>query len=139
VLILSSRLEAVDKKLLFLIYTYGKVLSKRKLHQLVYDLQERYRVNLGFSFAGQPPFSQDLDSGLESLVEKGFLKKVYVIGSRFTILYKPYYAITEKGVKAIEKRDFSKSDQEAIERLVREYKAAKEAGAPSGVARPAQE
>ncbi len=136
---MSSRLEAVDKKLLFLIYTYGKVLSKRKLHQLVYDLQERYRVSLGFSFAGQPPFSQDLDSRLESLVEKGFLKKVYVIGSRFTILYKPYYAITEKGVKAIEKRDFSKSDQEAIERLVREYKAAKEAGAPSGVARPAQE
>jgi uncharacterized protein YwgA len=139
VLALSSRLEAVDKKLLFLIHTYGKALSKRKLHQLVYDLQERYRVNLGFRFAGQPPFSQDLEDRLEALVEKGFLKKVYVVGSRFTILYKPYYAITEKGVKAIEKRDFSKSDQEAIERLVQEYKAAKGAPAPSEVVRPAQE
>jgi len=133
---LSSRLDAVDKKLLFLMSAYGKALSKRKIHQLVYDLQERYRVNLGFRFAGQPPYSQDLEARLENLVEKGFIKKVYVVGSSFTTLYKPYYALTEKGQKAIEKKDFSKSDQEAIERLAQEYKAEKGSRSLSEAAPP---
>lgn len=117
-LTLSSRLDAVDKKLLYLLYVYGRAISKRRAHQLVYELQARYGINLGFKFSASPPFSHELEERLESLVSRGFLKKLYVIGGGFMTLYKPFYAITDKGTKAIEKRDFSKSDQEAIEKLV---------------------
>ncbi|MEM4790367.1 MAG: hypothetical protein QXQ60_00050 [Thermofilum sp.] len=121
-LTLSSRLDAVDKKLLYLLYAYGRAVSKRRIHQLVYELQTKHGVNLGFKFLGSPPYSQDLEERLESLVSKGFLKKLYIVGSAYTTLYKPFYAVADKGVKAIEKRDFSKGDQEAIEKLVAEYR-----------------
>ena len=120
--LLSSRLDTLDRKLLYLFYLYGRALSRRKVHQLIYDLQSRYGVNLGFRFTGSPPFSQELDEKLESLVSRGYLKKLYLVGGSYTTLYKPFYAITERGAKVVEKRDFSKADQEAIEKLVEEYK-----------------
>lgn len=121
---MSSRLDAVDKKLLYLLHAYGRAVSKRRIHQLVYELQTKYGVNLGFSFLGPPPYSHELEERLESLVSKGLLKKFYVVGSSYTTLYKPFYAVTDKGAKAVEKKDFAKSDQEAIERLIAEYRKA---------------
>lgn len=121
-LTLSSRLDAVDKKLLYLFHVYGKAISKRRVHHLVYELQASYGVDLGFKFLGSPPFSQELEERLESLVSRGLLKKLYVVGGSFTALYKPFFSITEKGAKAIERKDFSRNVQEAIEKLVATYK-----------------
>ncbi len=137
---MSSRLDTVDKKLLYLFHLYGRAISRRKAHQLVYELQAKYGVQLGFRFTGSPPFSRELDERLESLVSRGYLKKLYLVGGGYTVLYKPFYAITERGTKAVEKRDFAKTDQEAIEKLVAEYRGGlTEKGQPEGAGTQAEE
>ncbi|RLE60417.1 MAG: hypothetical protein DRJ35_03315 [Thermoprotei archaeon] len=125
---MPKRAETLDKKLLYLFYVYGKALSKKRVHELVYLLQEKYGVKLGFKFYGNPPLSMDLDERLSSLVEKGYLKVLYVVGENYLTLYKPYYKLTEKGEKIAEKKDFAKTDMKKINQLVEDVKQKKVSG-----------
>lgn len=114
--------DSSEKKILYLLYVYGKALSKRKVHELVYLLQEKYGVNMGYRFYGNPPISKDLDDKLEQLVEKGYLRVLYVVGENYLTLYKPYYKLTKKGEKIASKKDIAKKDIEKIETLVSDFK-----------------
>lgn len=125
---MPKRAETLDKKLLYLFYVYGKALSKKRVHELVYILKEKYGVKLPFKFYGNPPLSMDLDEKLSSLVERGYLKVLYVVGENYLTLYKPYYKLTERGEKIAEKKDFSKTDMKKIEQLVEDVKQNKISG-----------
>ncbi|UNQ72850.1 hypothetical protein [Infirmifilum sp. NZ] len=119
------KLDQADKRLLYLLYSYGKAVSRRRLHELAFRLQKDYGVDLGFEFSGQPPFSKELDEKVQSLAERGLLKVVYSVGRSYLNLYKPYYKLTEKGARVIEKTEFSKTDKELIEKMVNEIRASR--------------
>ncbi|MGC9107100.1 MAG: hypothetical protein ACP5IE_02780, partial [Infirmifilum sp.] len=59
------KLDQAEKRLLYLFYVYGKAVSRKRIHELVHKLQTEHGVALGFTFAGQVPFSKQLDEKLE--------------------------------------------------------------------------
>ena len=122
------KLDQSEKRLLYLFYAYGKAISRRKVHELVYILQNEHGLDLGFTFAGQPPFSKSLDEMLKRLVQRGLLKLVYTTGANYLNLYKPYYKLTDKGARIASRSDFAKADKETIEKMVSSIKGAKNAG-----------
>jgi len=122
---LPVKLDQADKRLLYLLYSYGKAVSRRRLHELVFRLQKDYGVDLGLEFSGQPLFSKELDEKLQSLADRGLLKVVYSVGGSYLNLYKPYYKLTERGARVIEKTEFSKTDKELIEKMVNEVRASR--------------
>ncbi len=123
---MSKRLDATDKKILFLLYTYGKALSRRRIHSLAYEIQNR-GVKLGFNFHGSPPISKKLDEKLEKLAERGYLSKLYVAGPLFLNLYKVYYKVTEKGINVAKKGDIGRQDMERIKEIINNIKGVKQA------------
>jgi len=50
---------------------------------------------------------------------------VYSVGRSYLNLYKPYYKLTERGARVIEKTEFSKTDKEIIEKMVNEVRASR--------------
>lgn len=122
------KLDQAEKRLLYLFYVYGKAVSRKRIHELVYKLQTEHGVALGFTFAGQVPFSKQLDEKLEELVKKGYLKLIYSTGGSYLSLYRPYYKLSERGAKVAAKSDFSKTDKETIEKMVNSLRGAKETG-----------
>ncbi|MEZ0345994.1 MAG: hypothetical protein ABWK01_05545 [Infirmifilum sp.] len=126
------KLDQTEKKLLYFFYTYGKAVSRRRIHELIYKLQNEYGVKLGFTFVGQVPYSKNLDEKLEHLVQKGFLKIIYSTGGNYLNLYKPYYKLTERGARIASKSDFSQTDKEAIDKMVSSLQVQKQQGAKRG-------
>ncbi|QOJ79548.1 hypothetical protein IG193_03565 [Infirmifilum lucidum] len=127
------KLDQAEKRLLYLLYSYGKAVSRKRIHELVFKLQEEYGVQLGFKFSGHPPISKELDEKLQDLVNKGLVKVMYSVGGSYLSLYKPYYKLTERGVRLAKRGEFSKTDKESIDRMVSDIRGAEKTRA-SGVA-----
>ncbi len=127
------KLDQAEKRLLYLLYSYGKAVSRKRIHELVFKLQEEYGVQLGFKFSGQPPISRELDEKLQALVDKGLVKVIYSVGGSYLSLYKPYYKLTERGARLAEREEFSKTDKENIDRMVSDIRGAQKTKV-SGVA-----
>ena len=134
---MSSRaLEARQKKLLCLVGVYGRPISRKGIHRLVKTLQEEYGVELGYNFSQGLVFSRELDEDIASLTERGYLKVLYAAGGRYLSLYRPFYALTERGRSALTRKDFSKTDAEKIERAIGEIlKPKREESAPQSPTR----
>ncbi|GEM_PF-1389374 len=115
--------EGSREVILRLLAIYGKAVSKRRLHELVYLLENKYGVKLGFKFYGRPPISKELDDLVSTLVEEGLVETLYVVGENYLTLYKPYYKLSEKGREAV--AELSAELEEKLSKLVEEVKSAK--------------
>ncbi len=114
----------VEDVVLALLKIYGRAVSRRRLHELVYLLENKYGVDLGVKFYGNPPLSKELDETVDKLVEEGLVKTLYVVGENYLTLYKPYYKLSEKGLEAASKK-LDKSLEEKLVKLVEEVKSSK--------------
>ncbi len=119
---MPTRLDAKDKRILILLNEYGKPVSRSKLHKMIFELQKEKKVKFNFTFYGAPPFSVQLQNKLEKMVERGYIRVLYLVGPGFLRLYTDYYAITEKGRQIASKKDIDKKDVKKIEEYVNEVK-----------------
>ncbi|HDJ97094.1 MAG TPA: hypothetical protein ENG54_01350 [Thermofilum sp.] len=119
---MPTRLDAKDKRILILLNEYGKPVSRQKLHRMIYELQKEKNVKFNFTFYGSPPFSVKLQNKLEKMVERGYIRVLYLVGPGFLRLYTDYYAITEKGKQIAAKKDIDKKDIKKIEEYVNEMR-----------------
>lgn len=101
---------------LALLKSYKRPMERRAIHKYVHELAPKLGLELKF-FGEQQPFSPELEREIKELVAEGLLKPLYLVGPLYTELYKEYYVITDKGLKALE--GFSKAAE--LESLVAEY------------------
>ncbi len=118
-----SQKYGVEDVVLRILHIYGRAVSRRRLHELIYLLENKYGVDLGLKFYGNPPFSKELDEVVSRLVEEELVRVLYVVGENYLTLYKPYYKLTEKGVEAAKELD--KGLEEILAKLVEEVKSSK--------------
>ncbi|ABL78202.1 hypothetical protein [Thermofilum pendens] len=130
---MSSKLDARERKLLYLLQVYGRPISRKALHRLVRIVQEKYGVDMGFSFSQDAAFSKELDAVLQKLAEEDYVKVLYAAGGRFLTLYKPLYALGKRGAAALSKKELAKTDAEKLEKAVAEV-----LGRGQGVEAPSQ-
>ena len=125
------KIDSRDKRILILLSALSEPVSKLRLHRMVKELQDR-GVRFGFRFLGEgKPYSSELQSRLERLVDRGYVFRLYLVGNRFYDLYEDYYTITDKGKKVAERMDVDKKDIRRILDYVKEIKSLSSSGEPT--------
>lgn len=110
-----ARKIAVSKRLvLLLLKNYGRPMERRRIHYHVHSLAQK--LNLDLKFHSKYPYSPALDQELDEMIDSGVLKRLYVVGPRFTELYREYISLTDRGRKLTDEL----SDP-PLEEAVREY------------------
>ncbi len=116
----SKSKPGVEDILLRLLQIYGRAVSRRRLHELVYLLENKYGFDLGLKFYGNPPFSKELDDLVARLIEEDLIRVLYVVGENYLTLYKPYYKLSGKGLEEVKELD--KGLEEVLVKLVEDVK-----------------
>ena len=112
---MSSKIDATDKRIIYVLHVYGKSMSYKKLHRVIKELKDM-GVRFNIRYPEGSTISSDLEQRLRMLIEKGYIKELYIAGSTYTTLYMALYKLTEKGESVIEKIDIDKKDMQKIDK-----------------------
>ena len=110
---MNMKIDATDKRILYSIYLYGKPIQYRKLHKIIRELKE-IGVKFNINFPRNSIISSELDKRLKNLIERGYIRELYLVGSTYTSLYVNIFKLTEKSEKIVKKIDIDKRDIKKI-------------------------
>jgi len=100
---------------LALVKSYGRPMERRAIHAYAQKLARK--LGLKLRFFGDQPFSPELEREIESMVAEGLLKPLFLVGPSYTELYREYFVLTEKGLKAL--GEYARASE--LESLVAEH------------------
>jgi len=115
------KIDATDKRIIYVMYIYGKSIPYRKLHKVIKELKDK-GVKFNIAYPDNSFISSELDKRIKNLIEKGYIKELYIAGSTYTRLYVTLFKLTEKSEKVIKKIDIDKRDIKKIEEFFKDKK-----------------
>jgi len=118
----SLMLDDTSYLLLVILKCYGRPMERLTLHRHLYRILERTGLKLDLKFYGKPPFSPQVEEKVEELINKGLLKRLYMVGPLYTELYREYVRLTEKGREVLDSVS-PKGFEEEIEQYFEEVRA----------------
>ena len=121
------KIEATDKRILYIIHLYGRPMPRDELHRVVYELK-RMGVRIGVDFPEGITHSVKLQRRVDSLVSRGYIREIYVVGPSYLDLYVQCYELSDKGLKVVENLDIDKRDKTKIEEYMKSLGASGPAG-----------
>jgi len=110
---------------------YGRPLDRRNLHVHLYKLIKKTGLNFDFKFYGKPPFSPDIERRVEELIEKGLVRRLFVVGPAYTTLYREYVKLSEEGKELLDSLP-SKGFEEVVENYFEGLRGRAKPGEESG-------
>jgi uncharacterized protein YwgA len=112
--------------LLLVLKSMGEVKGKTRLFKIVYIIQEeckKLKINLDCFYEFRPyyygPYSKELESDLNYLIQKGFVEHSI---SESSIVVENLYKITQKGVDYIKDATLPSPVLKVINEVVEKYK-----------------
>ncbi len=122
--------EGLRKLVLLLLKSYGRPMERRAIHSHLYELSRALKSDLGFH--ERYAFSPLVERELDRMIAEGLLKRLYVVGPRFTELYREYLKLTEKGEEAAGQIEDRELGQLVADLLSRHAQKKGEEGAAEG-------
>lgn len=100
--------------ILLLLKNYNRPMERRMVHSLLHSVAQKLKTDLGFQ--GRYPYSPLIDRELTEMIGEGLLKRLYIVGPRYTELYREYVSLSEKGRELA-----SQLNDPDLERMIREH------------------
>lgn len=92
---MAVEVNNAKRLILLLLKNYNKPMERRMIHVLLHAMAEKLKTDLGFR--GKYSYSPLIDRELTELISEGLLKRLYIVGPRYTELYREYVSLSEKG------------------------------------------